>query len=126
MLAPIASSAALLDPVDAPVVVESVDDTRYDLALFPMPTPLYVDDVSVRFVNRSPVEARSVEFVVARAAETERFVERGSYASDAAVERHLAQRSATVPPAPATLVVSRVDFADGSTWTLEGGRPQQR
>lgn len=120
--APVAASAAQTAYVAAPVAIQSVDDAEAFISISPYgPLSRYINGLSVQFVNNARVAAMNVEFAVTRDGKTQIFAEKGSYAPGTRIDRELAYNTSTLPGANATVTISKVDFADDSTWTPTTG-----
>jgi hypothetical protein len=120
--APLAASAEQTAYTASPVAIRSVAN---DQNVFDIPFAsqrLYANAVSVSFVNAANVPATRIEFALTRDGATEHVSNRGSFAPGTTIVTQLDRNATVQPPADATVTVSKVDFADGTSWTPASGR----
>ena len=120
--APVAASAGQLAYSVGPVAIASVQNDQNLLDLPYGQQALYLNDLNVSFVNGANVPATKVEFAVNRDGKTDVIATKGSFAPGTRIDRELAKDTNTLPAADASVTISKVDFADGTTWTAATGR----
>lgn len=124
--APLPSLAAQSASGNDPVALQFFDEPQYRVSQYPSALIVYVGDLHVRFVNTTDTAATRVDLTVTRNARREVVVEKGVYAPHQRIERRLNVPPTYLPVDDASVVVSRVDFADGTTWTPLTGRVGER
>ena len=118
---PVAASAEQTAYTESPVAIRSVSN---DSNFFEIPygaQRLYTNGVGVNFVNNEKVAATRIEFTVDRDGATQRISAKGTYAPGTAIDTEIARDTTTEPIGHLTVTVSKVDFADGTSWTPAAG-----
>jgi len=121
-VAPVAANAEQTAYTASPVAIRTVTNEHNFFAIPYGPQRLYLDGVSVSFVNNENVAATRVEFAVDRDGAVKTFAAKGTYAPGTIVTTNLANDTSIEPTTDASISVAKVDFADGTTWTPATGR----
>jgi hypothetical protein len=121
-VAPVAASAEQTAYTASPVAIRTVTNEHTFFAIPSGPQRLYIDGVSVSFVNNENVAATRVEFAVDRDGAVKTFAAKGNYAPGTSITTNLANDTSIESTPSATVSVAKVDFADGTTWTAATGR----
>ncbi len=109
--APVAvSTCAVSDLIDSPTYSESG------------PAPISYRVLRLTFNNTQDDVATRVTFNVQHAGQQSRIADSGHFSKDAAIEHVFGDFNGTYGTGPTTCTVAAVTYADGSTWTPDGGR----
>jgi hypothetical protein len=104
------STCAVSDLIDSPTYGDSG------------PAPISYRVLLLSFSNTQDDVATRVTFNVQHAGQQSRIVDTGRFSKDTAIERVINDFSGTYGAGPTTCTVAAVTYADGTTWTPEGGR----
>lgn len=121
-IAPVAASAQQTAYAEAPIAIRAVTNQQNFFTVPYGAQRFYTDGLAVRFENAESVVATRVEFAVDRDGTMQRYTARGTYAPGTSVTAELNRDVTEQPQADATVTISKVDFADGTSWTPETGR----
>jgi hypothetical protein len=104
------STCAVSDLIDSPTYGDSG------------PAPISYRVLQLTFRNTQDELATRVTFNVQHVGQQSRIVDVGRFSKGAAIERIFNDFSGTYGPGPTSCTVAAVTYADGSTWTPDGGR----
>jgi len=121
-VAPVAASAEQTAYTASPVAIRAVSNEHNFFTIPYGPQRLYLDGVSVSFVNNENVAATRVEFAVDRDGAVKTFAAKGTYAPGTSVTTNLGNDTSIEPTENAKVSIAKVIFADGTTWTPATGR----